>query len=160
MSLQEQISRRIVDALKMQLSPKEDRDLAVALIQGDRLDEAGVVLDAAPPEEVPTIAGRRCRFMKLALEGRRSDALSCVGDHLSTCAWNVAYWSWLSAECYAVLGEQIPGHRLARERDPPRLRALPVHVEEPDLREAAWQSTLPGPARFGQDHLEQMQRLP
>ena len=80
-------------------------DLGVALIQRDRLDEASVVFGAAPPEEEPTIAGRLCLFMKLALDGRRAEALACVGDHLSTCAWNVAYWSWLSAECYAVLGE-------------------------------------------------------
>jgi hypothetical protein len=81
-------------------------DLAVALIQSDRRDEARAVLDQAPPENVATITGRVCVFLGLALEGRRGEALVCVGDHLLTCARNVEYWSWLLAECYAVLGEQ------------------------------------------------------
>jgi serine/threonine protein kinase len=81
-------------------------DLAVALIQEDRLDDARDVLAAAPPERVPTIAGRVCVALKLALEGRRTEALTCIGEHLSTCAWNVEYWSWQVAECYAVAGAQ------------------------------------------------------
>jgi serine/threonine protein kinase/Tfp pilus assembly protein PilF len=81
-------------------------DLAVALIQEDRLDEARDVLAAAPAERVPTIAGRVCVALKLALEGRRTEALACIGEHLSTCAWNVEYWSWQVAECYAVAGAQ------------------------------------------------------
>ena len=35
-----------------------------------------------------------------------SEALACIGEHLSTCAWNVEYWSWQVAECYAVAGAQ------------------------------------------------------
>jgi len=81
-------------------------DLAVALIQTGQRDEARAVLEATPPEMVPTIAGRLCVFLALALEGRRDEALTCVGDHLLTCARNVEYWSWLLAECYGVLGEQ------------------------------------------------------
>jgi eukaryotic-like serine/threonine-protein kinase len=81
-------------------------DLAVALIQEDRLDDARDVLAAAPPERVPTIAGRVCVALKLALEGRRTEALACIGEHLSTCAWNVEYWSWQVAECYAVAGAE------------------------------------------------------
>ena len=42
-------------------------DLAVSLMQTDRRDEARVVLAAAPPEDVPTIAGRLCVFMKQRL---------------------------------------------------------------------------------------------
>jgi tetratricopeptide (TPR) repeat protein len=81
-------------------------DLAVALIQEDRLDEARAVLDAAPPEKVPTIAGRLCVFLKLALEGKRAEARTCVGDSLLACARNVEYWSWLVAEGYACLGDR------------------------------------------------------
>jgi len=81
-------------------------DLAVSLIQDDRMEDARAVLDAAPDEKVPTIAGRLCLFLKLALDGRQTEALSCIGEHLLTCAWNVEYWSWLVAECYAFVGEQ------------------------------------------------------
>ena len=81
-------------------------DLAVALIEEDRLDDAREVLAATPPEKVPTIAGRVCVALKHALEGRRTEALACIGEHLSTCAWNVEYWSWQVAECYAVAGAQ------------------------------------------------------
>jgi eukaryotic-like serine/threonine-protein kinase len=81
-------------------------DLAAALIEEDRLDEARTVLDAAPVEKVPTIAGRLCWCLNLALEGKRTEALACIGEHLSTCAWNVEYWSWQVAECYAVAGAQ------------------------------------------------------
>jgi hypothetical protein len=81
-------------------------DLAVSLLQDERLDDARTVLDAAPDETVPTIAGRLCLFLKLALEGRRTEALACVGEHLLKCAWNVEFWSWLVAECYALIGEQ------------------------------------------------------
>ena len=81
-------------------------DLAVALIQEDRLDEARAVLHAAPGERVPTIAGRLCVFMNLALEGKQAEALTAVGDHLLTCARHVEYWSWLVAECYACLGDR------------------------------------------------------
>ena len=42
----------------------------------------------------------------LIQSGQRDEALTCVGDHLLTCARNVEYWSWLLAECYGVLGEQ------------------------------------------------------
>src|SRR5688572_19200430 len=35
-------------------------DLAVSLIQDDRMEDARAVLDAAPDEKVPTIAGRLC----------------------------------------------------------------------------------------------------
>ena len=81
-------------------------DLAAALIQEDRPNEARTVLDAAPVEKVPTIAGRLCVCLKLALEGKRTEALACIGEHLSRCAWNVEYWSWQVAECYAVAGAQ------------------------------------------------------
>jgi hypothetical protein len=79
-------------------------DLAVALIQEDRLEEARDVLDGAPPEKVPTIAGRVCVCLNLGLQGRRTEALACIGEHLSTCARNVEYWSWQVAECYALAG--------------------------------------------------------
>jgi tetratricopeptide (TPR) repeat protein len=81
-------------------------DLAVALLQEDRPDDARAVLEATPAEKVPTIAGRGCVCLKLALEGKRTEALTCIGEHLSTCAWNVEYWSWLVAECYAVAGAE------------------------------------------------------
>jgi len=79
-------------------------DLAVSLVHDDRRDEARAVLDAAPIEKVPTIAGRICLAMKLALEGKQTECLTCIGDDLLKCAWNVEYWSWLIAECYAVAG--------------------------------------------------------
>ena len=44
--------------------------------------------------------------MKAALGGRQDEARTAIGEHLSTCAWNVEYWSWLVAECYAVAGAQ------------------------------------------------------
>jgi serine/threonine protein kinase/Tfp pilus assembly protein PilF len=81
-------------------------DLAVALIQEDRLEEARRVLDAAPAEKVPTIAGRLCVFLNLALQGNHAEAVTAVGDHLLTCARHVEYWSWLVAECYACLGDR------------------------------------------------------
>jgi eukaryotic-like serine/threonine-protein kinase len=81
-------------------------DLAVALIQQDRVDEARVVLDSAPAEKVQTIASRVCVCLKAALEGRQDAARTVIGAHLSTCAWNVEYWSWLVAECYAVADAQ------------------------------------------------------
>jgi hypothetical protein len=81
-------------------------DLAVSFIQDERMDDARAVLDAAPHEKVPTIAGRLCLFLKLALNGKRSEARDCIGEHLLRCAWNVEYWSWLVGECYAFIGEQ------------------------------------------------------
>jgi eukaryotic-like serine/threonine-protein kinase len=81
-------------------------DLAISLIQDDRMEDARWVLDAAPDEKVPTIAGRLCLFLKLGLDGRQTAALGCIGEHLLTCAWNVEYWSWLVAECYAFVGDQ------------------------------------------------------
>jgi eukaryotic-like serine/threonine-protein kinase len=81
-------------------------DLAVSFIQDDRMDQARAVLDAAPDEKVPTIAGRLCLFLKLALNGRPTEARDCIGEHLLRCAWNVEYWSWLVAECDAFIGEQ------------------------------------------------------
>ena len=81
-------------------------DLAVALIQQNRLDEARAVLDSAPVEKGETIAGRVCVCLKAALEGRQDEALAVIGEHLSACAWNVEWWSWLVAECYAVAGAQ------------------------------------------------------
>jgi non-specific serine/threonine protein kinase len=81
-------------------------DLAVALIQQDRLDEARAVLDSTPVEKGETIAGRVCVCLKAALEGRQDEALAVIGEHLSACAWNVEWWSWLVAECYAVAGAQ------------------------------------------------------
>jgi eukaryotic-like serine/threonine-protein kinase len=81
-------------------------DLAVALIQEGRPDEARAVLETTPGEKIPTIAGRVCGCMKLALEGRRTEALTYIGEHLSACARNVEYWSWAVAECYAVADAQ------------------------------------------------------
>jgi eukaryotic-like serine/threonine-protein kinase len=81
-------------------------DLAVALIQQDRLDDARAVLDAAPVEKDATIAGRVCVCLRAALDGKQDEALAVIGEHLSACAWNVEWWSWLVAECYAVAGAQ------------------------------------------------------
>ena len=81
-------------------------DLALAFIQDDRMEEARAVLDAAPDEKVPTIAGRLCVFLKLVLNGRPNEARDCIGEHLLRCAWNVEYWSWLVAECYAFIGDE------------------------------------------------------
>jgi hypothetical protein len=81
-------------------------DLALSLVHEDRRDEAHAVLDAAPIEKIPTIAGGVCLAMKLALEGKQTESLECIGDALLKCAWNVEYWSWLIAECFAVAGAQ------------------------------------------------------
>ena len=51
-------------------------DLAVSFIQDDRRDQARAVLEAAPDEKVPTIAGRMCLFLKLTLNGRPTEARS------------------------------------------------------------------------------------
>ena len=46
-----------------------------------------------------TIGSRVCLCLKAVLEGRQDAALATIGEPLSTCAWNVEYWSWLVAEC-------------------------------------------------------------
>jgi len=47
-----------------------------------------------------------CLFWKLALQGEREAAAACVGEHLLACAWNVEFWAWMVAECYAFNGER------------------------------------------------------
>jgi non-specific serine/threonine protein kinase len=129
-------------------------DLAVSLIQVERRDEAQAVLATAPAEKVATIAGRLCVFLELALAGRRDEALTCVGDHLLTCARNVEYWSWLLAECYGVLGEQertldwlenavqrgfVHYPYLSRSRTFDSLRANPRFADLLDRVHTVWQ---------------------
>ena len=78
---------------------------AVSLIYSERLADALAVLEAAPDEESPTIAGRQCLFLKLALQGNRSQAAECVGKEFMAGAWKVEWWSGWMAECYAFADE-------------------------------------------------------
>ena len=75
------------------------------LIERDQPARAQELLDAAPREDIPTIAGQLCQFLKLALEGRGSEAEACVGEELLARAWKVEWWSWITAACFAVIGE-------------------------------------------------------
>ena len=75
---------------------------AVSLIYSDRLQEALTVLEAAPEESSPTIAGRLCLFLKGALQGEGPRAADCVGKDFLAGAWRVEWWSGWMAECYAL----------------------------------------------------------
>ena len=79
---------------------------AISFIGSERKEDALEVLQAAPEEDVPTIRGRLCVFLKLALEGKTSDAAECVGAELMSRARKVEWWSWWVAECYAFIDEQ------------------------------------------------------
>ena len=78
---------------------------AVSLIAAGRVAEALVVLDAMPEEPAPTIAGRCCVFLKLALEGRREQAAASIGEAMSRRARRVEWWSGWIAECYAFIDD-------------------------------------------------------
>jgi TolB-like protein len=77
--IQEQISRKIVDALKMRLSPEEG---------------------------APTFAGQACRFLRLALEGQRDAARASFDSSLLDRARNVEFWSYWVSECHALIDER------------------------------------------------------
>ena len=64
------------------------------------------MLEAAPDEPTPTLAGRLCLFLQLALRGKRAEAAECVGEQLMARAWKVEWWSCWMAECYAFIEEQ------------------------------------------------------
>ncbi len=79
--------------------------LALALVQAQRLDEARTLVEAAPGEKIPTIAGRLCLWLNLALNARVAEAADCVGEDLLQRAGKVEFWSWVVAECYAYIGQ-------------------------------------------------------
>jgi non-specific serine/threonine protein kinase len=79
--------------------------IALSLIYRQRIDEAKVLLDAAPEEKVPTISGRLCTFLKHALAGRRAEALASFSEDSKAAARAVEYWSWFMADCYALIDE-------------------------------------------------------
>ena len=80
--------------------------LVTSLIHSKRLDQAGDVLRAAPEEPLPTIWGRLCLFLTLALEGKPEDVAACLGQDLLARARNVELWSLKVGECYAFIDEQ------------------------------------------------------
>jgi serine/threonine protein kinase len=90
----------------MQGSPMVRMHLIPFYAMRGRLDEARAVAAAAPPETVPTIAGRLCLFWKLALDDKREEAAACFGEHLRACARNVEFWARLVAECYAFIDDR------------------------------------------------------
>ena len=77
----------------------------LSLIHSQQSNKALEVLEAAPEEKTPTIAGRVCLLLKLALQGKRSEATACIGEELLAGAWNVEWWSWCVGECYAFIEE-------------------------------------------------------
>ena len=77
----------------------------LSLIHSQQSNKALEVLEAAPEEKTPTIAGRVCLLLKLALQGKRSEATECIGEELLAGAWNVEWWSWCVGECYAFIEE-------------------------------------------------------
>jgi serine/threonine protein kinase len=78
---------------------------AMSLVHTNQRDEAIAVLDAAPDEPTPTIAGVICRFLLLVLQGEREAALSCVSPDFQARARRVEWWSEWIAQCYALMGE-------------------------------------------------------
>ncbi len=80
--------------------------VAVSFIHSGQPDQALELLEEPSREEVPTIAGRSCDFMKFALRGERDEALACLDQDLLARARNVEWWSWWMGECYAFIGEE------------------------------------------------------
>jgi serine/threonine protein kinase len=76
------------------------------LLYKDRLDEARRLLDATPDESVPTVSSQTCTFLKHALAGRRSAALSSFTEDVKAAARRVEFWSWYIADCYTFIDER------------------------------------------------------
>jgi len=77
--------------------------LALSLIHNQRFDEAHDVVKAVPDS---IYTHTLFRFLKLALEGKRVEARSCLDPEFLERARNVEWWSWEVAECYAFIDEQ------------------------------------------------------
>jgi serine/threonine protein kinase/Tfp pilus assembly protein PilF len=78
---------------------------ALYLIYRQRFDEARALLDAAPEEKTPTISGQQNTFLKHALAGRRAEAAASFTEDMKLAAKCVEYWSWVMADCYALIDE-------------------------------------------------------
>jgi len=77
----------------------------ISLLHVGQTDTAVAALRAAPPEASPTIAGQLCVLLRLALEGRRAEALGVLSPELLARARKVEWWSFYVAETYAFVGE-------------------------------------------------------
>jgi serine/threonine protein kinase len=79
---------------------------ALQLIDLGRRQEAQALLDAAPDERSPSIAGRQCAFIRHALSGDRDAALNSIPESLKTAARRVEWWALVMAECYGLVDEK------------------------------------------------------
>jgi serine/threonine protein kinase len=79
---------------------------ALSLIHLGRLNEARTIVEEAHEERLPSIAGRQCAFIRHALSGNRDAALSSVSESLRACARQVEWWSYVMADCYALVDEK------------------------------------------------------
>jgi serine/threonine protein kinase len=79
---------------------------ALGLIHVGRSREAQALLESAPEEKSPTIAGRQSVFIRHALSGDRIAALNAVPEKLQAAARRVEWWSLAMAQCYAMVDEK------------------------------------------------------
>ena len=79
---------------------------AMWLIEDQQADRALEVLEANPDEDVPTIAGQLCEFLKLSIQGKRAEAETSIEEELLQRAWKVEWWSWQVAARYALIDEE------------------------------------------------------
>jgi serine/threonine protein kinase/Flp pilus assembly protein TadD len=77
----------------------------ISLLHVGQTDAAGATLRAAPPEEAPTVAGQLCALLRLALEGKRAEALAALRPGLLARARKVEWWSFYVGETYAFVDE-------------------------------------------------------
>ena len=78
----------------------------MGLVNLGRRNEAQALLEAAPEEKIPSIAGRQCVFMGHALSGNRDAALNSIRESLKSAARRVEWWALVMAECYALVDEK------------------------------------------------------
>ena len=95
---------------------------ALSLIAAGRVAEALAVLEAMPEEPAPTIAGRCCVFLKLALEGRREQAAASIGEAMSRRARRVEWWS--GCDPRSLIPDRALWQGRSRAPSPCHLRAL------------------------------------
>jgi hypothetical protein len=77
----------------------------ISLLHVGQTDAAAATLRAAPPEEAPTVAGQLCTLLRLALEGKRAEALAVLSPGLLARARKVEWWSFYVGESYAFVDE-------------------------------------------------------
>jgi serine/threonine protein kinase len=78
---------------------------AMWLVQSGHREAAKALLLRAPEQPRQTIATAGCRFLLLALDGRKDEALACLTGDLLGAAKRVEWWSFTSSWCYAFVGE-------------------------------------------------------